>query len=184
LIFQKLALNLITTICRGALFSDKLFTKLSDKIIEGGLSMEKIEKALESFKKGYNCSQSVFSAYSDIFNVDRDTALLIASGLGGGIGRTGNVCGAVTGAVLILGLKYGFFKEDEVDLGKERIYPKVKEFLKRFEEENKSIICKELIGVDIGTEEGLKRAKEEKIFGNICPKFVESACKILEEMLK
>ncbi len=106
--------------------------------------MQRVEKALESFKKGYNCSQSVFSAYSDIFNVDRNTALLIASGLGGGIGRTGNVCGAVTGAVLILGLKYGFFKEDEIDLGKERVYSKVKEFLKRLLQKIKYLVisCK------------------------------------------
>lgn len=147
--------------------------------------MSKIEKALETFSKGFNCSQSVFSTYAEDFNLDRSTALLIASGLGGGIGRTGRICGAVSGAILILGLKYGFFKEEDIDSGKERVYPKVKEFLKKFEEIHGSINCIDLLGgVDLGTEEGLKKAKEEKLFSTICPKYIETACKILEELIK
>ncbi len=146
--------------------------------------MSKAEKAVETFKKGYNCSQSVFSTYAEDFNLNKDLALLIGSGLGGGVGRTGRICGAVSGAVLVLGLKYGFFKEEEINSGKERVYGKVKEFLKKFEEVHGSIDCVDLLGgVNIGTEEGLKKAKEENLFGTICPKYVENACKILEEML-
>jgi len=146
--------------------------------------MSKIEKTLETFSKGFNCSQAVFSNYAEDFNLNRNTALLIASGLGGGIGRTGRICGAVSGAILILGLKYGFFKEEDVDIGKERVYAKVKEFIKNFEEIHGSINCVDLLGVDLGTEEGLKKAKEEKLFSTICPKYIETACKILEELIK
>ncbi|MEN2983621.1 MAG: C-GCAxxG-C-C family protein [Dictyoglomaceae bacterium] len=146
--------------------------------------MDKVEKALSIFNKSFNCSQSVFTAFSEDFGLDEKTALLIASGLGGGIGRTGRICGAVSGAILVLGLKYGFFEEEDIDSGKERIYPKVKEFIKEFETIYRSINCIDLLGgVDLGTEEGLKKAKEENLFKTICPKYVETACKILEKLL-
>lgn len=145
--------------------------------------MSRKEKAIERFKNGFNCSQSVFSSFSEDFSLNDKISCLIASGFGGGMGRTAGVCGAVTGAFMVLGLKYGFSDGSDKE-GKERIYQKVKEFIDNFKERNKSIICKDLIDCDISTEDGLKYAMENNLFSKVCPKFVEDAIDILKKMLE
>ncbi|MCX7794962.1 MAG: C-GCAxxG-C-C family protein [bacterium] len=138
--------------------------------------MNKVEEAVKTFKSGFNCSQSIISTYAPELGLNRDLALLISSGFGGGLGRTGEVCGVVTGAIMTLGLKYGYtvFSNE----AKERVYSMVREFITRFKEKDNSIFCKELLGVDINTPEGRERAHI------ICPELVRDAAEILEEMLK
>ncbi|MBC7320649.1 C_GCAxxG_C_C family protein [bacterium] len=138
--------------------------------------MNRIEEAVETFKSGFNCSQSVISTYAPELGLSRELALLISSGFGGGLGRTGEVCGAVTGAIMTLGLKYGFntFSNE----AKEKTYSIVREFIARYKEKNNSILCRELLGADINTPEGKERAHI------ICPKLVRDSAEILEEMLK
>ncbi len=94
------------------------------------------------FRDGFNCAQSVFLAYAEDFGLDRETAAKISCGLGGGVGRMREVCGAVTGASLVLGLRHG---ED-----KAVVYPHVQEFCRRFKEEVGSIVCHELLATTIG----------------------------------
>ena len=135
--------------------------------------MSKAGKAVAIFDEGYNCSQAVFSVYSEQFGVDVETAYKIASGFGGGM-HLGSVCGVVTGAFMVLGLKFG--------KGKSRPYDKIAEFTEKFHARNKSISCIDLLGADVRTDEGKAKAKSEGLFDSVCTKLIEDACEILEEM--
>jgi len=140
------------------------------------------EQAVNIFKEGSNCSQAVISVYAEEFGLSQKMALKIAQGFGGGMGRMALTCGAVTGAFIVLGLKYG--NADINDKGaKERIYGLVREFSRRFESRNSSIVCRELLGCDISTPEGVLTAKENSLFISVCPKMVREAVEILDEMI-
>ncbi len=144
--------------------------------------MSKVEQAVKHFEKGYNCSQAILSTYCEQFGLDNETALKIATGFGGGMHVNGT-CGAVTGAFMALGLKYGnTIAEDKVT--KENVYVKIIKFSNRFSDQHGSIQCHELLGCDITTKEGVEMAHKKGVFSVICPKLVKSAAEILEEMLK
>ena len=136
--------------------------------------MSKVEKAVECFKDNYNCSQAIFATYSQEFGVPLERAFKIASGFGGGM-RIGGTCGAVTGAFMVLGLKFA--------QGKDKPYDKIIEFADRFCRRNQSTNCIELIGCDIRTELGMQKAIDEGLFRTICTKMVKDAAEILEAML-
>jgi len=141
--------------------------------------MNRTEIALSRFAEGFNCSQSVLSAYAE--GIDRETALKIASGFGGGMGRMAETCGTVTGAFMVLGLKFGAASPDRE--AKERVYGKVREFADRFKARNSSLDCRDLLGCDISTTEGHQAARDRNLTATTCPKFVRDAIEILEEML-
>jgi len=143
--------------------------------------MNNVSPAVALFKNGFNCSQAILSVYGPKFGLDRETALKLACGFGGGM-RMGQVCGAVTGAFMVIGLKYGQFDAADKE-SKEKTYRLVKEFAEKFTLRNSSIICKELLGCDISTSEGIKTATEKDLFNYFCPKMVQDAAEILEEML-
>ena len=143
--------------------------------------MSRIETAVSRFAQGFNCSQAVLSAYAGDFGLDHDTALKIATGFGGGMGRMADTCGAVTGAFMVLGLKYGQASSDRE--AKEAIYARIRDFSERFKERNGSLVCRDLLGCDISQPEGLQRVKDENLLTTLCPKFVRDACEVLEEML-
>lgn len=141
----------------------------------------KIQNAVEKFEKGFNCSQAVLSSFSEQFGLDCNTALRIATGFGGGM-KIGETCGAVTGAFMVLGLKYGNTTPEDKET-KEKTYEMVIEFTNRFKARNGSVICRELLGCDISTPEGSKVAVEKGLFSSVCPRLVQDAAEILEEML-
>ncbi len=114
--------------------------------------------------------------------MDEQTAFRVACGLGGGCGRLGLTCGAVTGAFLVIGLKYGKMKADDND-AKEKTYAFVQEFSEQFLERNKSLNCTELLGCDLGTPEGRVKVKEQNLLTTVCEKVVRDAAEILEEVL-
>jgi C_GCAxxG_C_C family probable redox protein len=114
--------------------------------------------------------------------LDEQTAFRVACGFGGGCARLGLTCGAVTGAYMVIGLKYGKAKADDND-AKEKTYAFVQEFSKQFIERNKSLNCTELLGCDLGTPEGRTKAKEQNLIVTICEKLVRDAAEILEEIL-
>ena len=144
--------------------------------------MSKKEAALSYFDKGFSCSQSVFAAYAEDLGLDRETALRIAGGFGGGMGRKAETCGAVSGALMAIGLKYGATNADDKE-SKEKAYALVREFIDRFEAQHGSIVCKELLDWDISTPAGHEVAKYKKLFSTLCPIYVESAAEIVEKML-
>jgi C_GCAxxG_C_C family probable redox protein len=108
-------------------------------------------------------------------------ALKLACGFGGGM-RMGETCGVVTAAFMVIGLKCGQTEANDTD-AKLRTYKLVKEFAEEFRSRNGSIVCKELLGCDISTPEGMKTAQGKGLFNSVCPKMVEDAAEILDEML-
>ncbi len=139
----------------------------------------KVKKAVACFNDGFNCSQAILSTYCEEFVLDKKTALQISCGLGAGMGRLQETCGAVSGAYLLIGLKYGkVHKED--DLAKEKTYAMVREFAKMFEERNRTTNCREILGVNLiggDSQTALERVKM------LCPKIVQDAAEIIEELL-
>ena len=144
--------------------------------------MNRAEEAKKQFEKGFHCAPAVLSTYSEQLGLEKALALKIACGFGAGIGRMGKTCGAVTGALMVIGLKHG-----QVNLADEessqRTYTLVKEFIDRFTALHGCIECKELIGYDLSDSGDLSLARDSGVFQNKCPSFVyDSAC-ILEDVL-
>ena len=146
--------------------------------------MDKADDAHELIASGrMNCAQAVLSTCCEQFGLERILALKLAQGFGGGMGRMGGVCGAVTGAYMVLGLAQKL-SEDNPRQSLERTYELVREFTQRFKALHGSVICRELIGYDLSTPEGLAEARNKKILTTVCPDFVRDSVKILEAMLQ
>jgi len=114
--------------------------------------------------------------------LDRQLALKLATGLGGGLACLGKTCGAVNGALMVIGLKFGRSKLEDIE-AKEETYKVTQDFIKRFETINDSIICRDLLGCDISSIEGMNYAEKNDLFKVRCPQFVEDSSKILETIL-
>jgi len=140
----------------------------------------KKDKALARFGKGFNCAQAVISVFCEKYSMDLETALKISCGLGAGM-RSGEVCGAVSGAVLVVGLKYGHHIAEDKE-SKANCYARTEEFLNEFRKKDKTIICRDILGVDISTEDGRKQAQDRDFFSTICNNVVGNAVTILEEL--
>ena len=142
---------------------------------------DRSERAVEDFSRGFNCSQAVLSAFTKELGVDSGTALKISSGFGGGIARGGDICGAVTGAVMVLGLKY-FLPEADIQQSKAKVYEIVKEFKKMFKKRHGSIVCRELVGCDLSTEEGFENFLKQDLHNKVCVELVKDAVEIVEKL--
>lgn len=136
--------------------------------------MKSIDDAVKLFGDGYVCSQAVFAAFSQDLGLSKNQALKIGACFGSGM-RKGEVCGACTGALMALGLKYGESKSKSNEV--------CEKFLDEFKKENGSFICRDLLECDISTEEGVKYARDNNLFKDFCPKMVESAAKITNDIL-
>lgn len=145
--------------------------------------MSKTEEAVSCFlKNGFNCSQSVFSTYSDQLGLDRETALKISCPYGGGMARMACTCGAVTGAYMLIGLKHGKYLEEDNE-AKELTYRLVHEYNEKFKELHGSTLCRDLLDCDISTTEGSAYAGKNNLYNTLCTKYVHDSAKIIEEML-
>ncbi len=143
--------------------------------------MGNADKAAAIFKEGFSCSQAVLGTYCKQFGMDKNQAYKIGSGFGGGM-HIDETCGAVTGAFMVIGLKYGRTRADDIE-AKMKTAKMVIEFTKKFKARHSSVGCTELIGCNISTLEGYQEAKKKDLFKQVCPKFVISAAEILDEML-
>jgi len=144
--------------------------------------MDRLNDALSNFASGFNCSQSVLTAFSNELGLDTQSALRVSCGFGGGMGRTAQTCGAVTGAFMVIGLKLGQTQKDD-KAAKEKTYTLVREFVDLFTKKHGSILCRELLSHNIDTPEGYQKATEENLFKTLCPQFVESAVNILDRII-
>ncbi|MCX6000010.1 MAG: C-GCAxxG-C-C family protein, partial [Chloroflexi bacterium] len=115
--------------------------------------MGNVERAVSCFKEGFNCSQAVLSAYGPKLGLDAEKALRVSGAFGAGMGRMAETCGAVTGAFMVIGLKYGKTRADD-NQTREKAYRLVREFTDQFKSRHRSIVCRELLGCDISTPEG------------------------------
>lgn len=145
--------------------------------------MNKNKQAQSLFSDGYLCSQSILLTYAPLFGLEPDTAAKIGAPFGGGIARRGDTCGAVNGAFMVLGLKYGHTSVDDLD-SKEEAYRKVEEFIGEFQKRNGSLRCKELLDSDISTPQGLQSAHDQQLFTTRCPRFIADTVEILDQLLE
>ncbi len=126
-----------------------------------------------------NCAQSVLTSFCEELGLDRSLAIKVALGFGGGMGRAGKTCGAVTGAYMVIGLRQNINPENAPRI-KEKIYLLMKEFNQKFIEKHGSVTCKDLLDCDLSTPEGQAYAKEKGLFTSVCPRFVHDSVEILE----
>jgi C_GCAxxG_C_C family probable redox protein len=145
--------------------------------------MKKNERANACFSQGFNCAQAVLTAFSPEMGVNRKTALRLGGAFGAGVGRMGDVCGAVNGAYMVIGLAHAKTNKDG-DKEKEKSYELAREFTKKFKACHGSIHCRTLLGCDVSTPKGLERATKKGLFKHRCPLFVKDSVEILDEILK
>ena len=139
------------------------------------------EKAVERFCDGYSCTQAVLSVYAAKQGLDEATAVRLAAGFGGGIGRTGQTCGAVTGAIMVIGLMRGSAVAQDRE-AKDEVYRLTQALLRNFEDRCGSTQCRELLECDISEPKGYARAREQDLFATRCPAYVKAVIQILEEL--
>lgn len=142
----------------------------------------RIDAAVAAFTGGFSCSQAVFSAFAEDLGLSRAAALKIATAFGGGMAGMGLTCGAVTGALMVIGARHGRVDAAD-DAAKQKTYEMTREFARRFIGRNSSIACRDLLGIDISTPEGRDLAAEKGLFTTLCPKLVADAAEILEDLL-
>ena len=143
----------------------------------------KAEISTEIFSKGFNCAQAVLLSHSEEYGLSDEMAKKISCGFGGGMGQNAEVCGALSGAIMLIGLKYGKYKECDKE-SKGKTYKLVMEFTDKFKKEFGSILCRDLLKYDISKEDELQKAKDSGAFKKLCPPFVKRSVELVEEILK
>ncbi len=143
--------------------------------------MNRIDEAAGLFDDGFNCSQAMLAVYGPQFGLERETALKIAAGFGGGMGCMGDTCGALTGAFMVIGLKHGPIDPADKE-SKLKTYALIRQAAEMFEKRTGALNCRDLLGFDPSTPEGKEQAAKEGAF-EICADLIKYAAEILEEML-
>jgi C_GCAxxG_C_C family probable redox protein len=140
--------------------------------------------AMSYFKEGYNCSQSVFLAFCDEYDIDFEVALKISSSFGAGMGRLREVCGAVTGMFMVAGMIYGF-TDPKNNVLKTEHYKRIQYLAKEFEDKNHSIICRELLGTGKGKDNPTPELRTEEYYKKRpCVKMVALAADIMDKYIR
>jgi|Deesub1362B_J571_1020462.scaffolds.fasta_scaffold01846_1 C_GCAxxG_C_C family probable redox protein len=143
-----------------------------------------VKRAVERFLLGgFNCAETVLMAGCEILGIKSDLIPKLATGFGVGMGRRGSVCGAISRAVMVIGLKFGRMEAIDKE-SKERAYDMALEFYKRFERRFGTGMCYELIGCDLTNPEERREFEEMNILEEKCANFVEAACKILIDLIR
>jgi C_GCAxxG_C_C family probable redox protein len=144
----------------------------------------KQEQSFDLFRNGYNCSQSVLSVFSEELGMKKDLAMKLASPFGSGIAYMQDTCGAVTGALMAIGLKYGK-GEHGTNEDKMHAYELSKQFMAEFKMKHKTVCCRDLLdGLNMSTPEGMARIMELDYFRTRCANYVKDAVGIVEDILK
>lgn len=144
--------------------------------------MDEISLANQYFKEKFHCSQSVFAAFAPQYGITKEQALKIGGCFGSGMCK-GEVCGAVTGALMVIGLIFGQASVDDLT-GRKKEYELACCLMEQFKNENGSFICKDLLRYDLSQQEDIEKVKELDLFTNFCPKMVESAARILKQIIE
>jgi C_GCAxxG_C_C family probable redox protein len=145
--------------------------------------MDRVEQAVLKFAGGYNCAQSVLFSFCDDLTLDKDKALKLACGFGAGMGRKKEVCGAVSGGIMVIGAKYGRGENNDRK-ATEITYVKIRELMEQFSQKHGTYICRKLLNdCELTTEEGQKHFKENGLSNKTCKPCVQSVVEILESIL-
>jgi C_GCAxxG_C_C family probable redox protein len=146
--------------------------------------MKKADNAIEYFRNKFNCSQAVFTVFGTEYGLTENECLKAACAFGGGMGRQQFTCGAVTGALMVLGLEYGKGINDNEEK-KQLTYLKTRELFAEFTKLNGSINCRELLnGLDLNDTEDHKKIMEQKLFDINCEKYVADSVIIIEKLME
>ena len=149
-----------------------------------GSRMNYSDKARGLFKEGYNCSQAVLLAFSDLTGMDEKTASMLSSSFGGGMGRLREVCGAVSGMFMVIGILCGY-SDPKDQAAKKAHYERIQQLAEAFRRENGSIICRELLGLGKGPDVPVPELRTEAYYKKRpCAELVADAAAITEEYLK
>src|SRR5574344_135160 len=143
----------------------------------------KADTAVNCFTDGFNCAEAVLSTFSDDYSCPKEVALKIAGAFGSGMGQLDETCGAVTGALMVIGLKYGKYKIGDTE-SKDRTYAYVKQFSDNFKCKFGSIKCSDLIKYNLSNPEELLEARKAGVFQSICPELIQGSVEILESLIK
>ncbi len=142
----------------------------------------KVERSVNYYKNGFNCSQALLATFASDFGLSEEMALRVATQFGGGA-RKGEMCGAVSGALMVLGLKYGHYHYNTPE-EKANAYKIAEDFMNRFIEKNGTVVCRELLGYDLSKPEDMIKIKELDLFKNTCPEMIKCATELVEQMLQ
>ena len=146
--------------------------------------MTRREMAIDNFRKGYNCSQSIVLAFQDMLPIDREPAMKMASSFGGGMGRLREVCGSVSGIFMIAGLLYGY-DGPETGQVKAEHYAVIQELARRFEEKHGTIICREMLGLSVRHDSPVPEARTKEYYKRRpCTEIIGDAAEILEQLIQ
>lgn len=146
--------------------------------------MTRSEKAIENFNKGYNCSQSVALAFSDVVSIPEDVLLKLTSSLGGGISRLREVCGAVSAMSIVAGCLYGYCTPETGSIKAEH-YGRIQSLALQFEEKFGSVVCRELLGLSEKHSSPTPAPRTSTYYAvRPCAAFIGFAAQILEDYIK
>lgn len=145
--------------------------------------MKKSEVAVDKFLDGYNCAQAVLYSFCDYLNFDKDTALKLSCGFGAGMSRKEEVCGAVSGGIMVIGMIYGRGENQDPSLT-EQTYQTTRELMDKFIERQGTFICRRLLGdCELTTQEGQKEFKEKDLLNKVCKECVRNVVEIIEDII-
>ncbi len=142
--------------------------------------MTTADDAVALFNQGFNCTQAVLSVFAESFGLDTGMARRIAQGFGAGVSRSDEMCGAASGAIMVIGLRYGGVRADDTE-AREATYAAVADFLQRFKRLHGSIECTDLLGYNLS--DPRQHAEAKKIVQRRCPMFVSDAVTLLETIV-
>ncbi len=141
-----------------------------------------VEQAVALYKQGYTCTQSILASFARRYGLQQDLAFRIGEPFGAGTSCTGDMCGSVTGAIMVLGLQYGSILGSD-DAARSFTYQRVHELIRRFKEIHASIQCTDLLGYDLSDPQQFQTVWEKGLFTQLCPTLVRDAAQILVELL-
>ena len=143
--------------------------------------MTKAADAVALFQQGFNCTQSILSVFAPDFGLDQDMARRISQGFGAGMGRTDNICGSLSAAIMVIGLRYGGTRPDDT-AAKEKTYAVVREFLQEFKTLHGSVACTDLLGYNLSDPKQFADAKTHQVAMERCPVFIRAAVELVEKV--
>ena len=169
------------SVAAGVTLATTGISSIATAMEKGTLPVNRPEYAKERFLKSMNCSQAILETYSPTLGLPVEQARRVAAAFAGGMGM-GSECGAVTGAFMVIGMKYGKTRDDDSRADNET-FKRVAEFTKEFKARHKHLSCSELLETDMGTPKGVKEAADKGLFTSRCPEYVKTAAEILEKIM-